>query len=209
MQILIRANEACRPDPYLLWDSIFNPAAGIADWALASCEPLNVGGLSAQAGLDTAVTLCLFTDAAIAPSHPLFYLVDDGDPRGWWGDGIDVRTDLGEGPLGSLLWVLQRAPLTPAIAAWAQQLAHAALSPLQTQGAVVNIAATATIAGTDELQLAVALYGRNGQQIYNRQFDLLWNQAQAGSCTPAPVLTDESGTNVLTPDGGGGVLIAG
>jgi phage gp46-like protein len=176
LQILIRQNEACKPDPYLLWDSIWNEDAAIADWAIAQGQPLNVGGLSAQAGLDTAVMLCLFTDAACPPTHPLAYLIPDGDPRGWWGDGVDVQTQLGEGPLGSLLWLLQRAPLTPQIAMWAQQFALQALAPIQGQGAVVNITAAATIVGTSQLQLAVAMYGRDGAQVYNRAFDLLWQQ---------------------------------
>lgn len=178
MQILIRANEACRPDPYLLWDTVFNQAAGVADWAIASGEPLNIGGLAAQAGLETAVTIALFTDKALPPTHPLAYLVTDGDFRGWWGDAF-ARTDLGEGPLGSWLWVLERAPLTPEIARYAQQFALDALAPLQQQGAVVRIAASATISG-QSLLLAVQLYGRDGAKVYDRQFDLLWQQLQAG-----------------------------
>lgn len=178
MQILIRADEASQPDPFLLPDSIFNPSAGIADWAIASGEPLNIGGLAAKAGLDTAVVLALFTDAAIDPAHPLAYLVPDGDPRGWWGDGIDVRADLGEEPLGSLLWVLARAPLTPDIARWAQQFASDALAPLQAQGAVVQITCGATIVG-QQMRVAVALYGRDGSKVYDRKFDLLWQQVQA------------------------------
>lgn len=176
MQILIRANEAVQPDPYLLWDSIFDPVAGVCDWALAGAAPLNAGGLAAAQGLETAVNLCLFTDAALPPAHPLAYLADDGDPRGWWGDGVDVRTDLGEAPLGSLLRLLQRAPLTPQIAMWAQQFAIEALAVLQQQGVVVKIAATAVIAAGQQLQLSVQLYGRDGANIYNRQFDLLWKQ---------------------------------
>jgi phage gp46-like protein len=176
MDVLIRANEACAPDPFLLWDSIFDPAAGVADWALAGNAPLNSGGLAANAALDTAITLCLFTDAQLPATHPLAYLVADGDFRGYWGDGIDVRADLGETALGSYLWVLQRAPLTPKIAQWAQSFALLALAPLQQQGVVVRIDAAATIIGTSMLQLSVQLYGSDGAQIYDRQFDLVWQQ---------------------------------
>jgi len=119
-EYLIRANEGCAPDPFLLWDSVHEDIEGgtdfVCDWALAGpgTNTLNVGGLQAVAELGTAVYLCLFTDAYVPTDHPLYYLAD-GDNRGWWGDGIDVETNLGEGPLGSYLWLLERAPLVAAI----------------------------------------------------------------------------------------------
>lgn len=176
MDVLIRGNEACEPDPFLLWDTIWNPLAGIGDWAIAGNVPGNSGGLAANAALETAVTLALFTDAALPANHPLAYLVADGDRRGWWGDGVDVRTDLGEGPLGSCLWVLERAPLTQTIARWAQRFAEDALAPLQSQGAVVEIDVSAQIAGTNVLALSIAMVGRNGAKVYDRKFDLVWSQ---------------------------------
>jgi phage gp46-like protein len=180
MQILIRTNEANQPDPFLLWDSIWDAERGFADWALAGNAPQNSGGLAANAALDTAVTLCLFTDKQLPATHPLAYLVADGDLRGWWGDGIDVRTDLGEGPLGSYLWVLKRAPLTLQIANYAKQFALDALACLQSQGAVVSINATTTIQGST-LYLQVTLYGSNGSKIYDRQFSLVWQQLGAAA----------------------------
>src|SRR5262249_35200729 len=131
----------------LLWDSVWSPAEGGADWAIAGkSDTLNRGGLAANGMLETAVMLALFTDARMPDDHPLVELAD-GDPRGWWGDHVDVRDDLGEAELGSLLWVLDRAPLTfrgMSMATWAEQLAIAALLPLKTQGAVVRINVQAT-----------------------------------------------------------------
>jgi phage gp46-like protein len=176
MDVLIRANEACQPDPFLLWDTIFDSVTGIADHALAGNAPLNCGGLAAGNALQTAVTLCLFTDAQLPANHPLAALVADGDFRGWWGDDIDVRTDLGETVLGSFLWVLKRAPLTPRIAQWAQTFALSALAPLQAQGAVVRIDVTSTIIARDTLRLDVKMYGRDGSKVYDRAFDLIWAQ---------------------------------
>lgn len=81
--------------------------------------------------------------------------------------------------MGSLLWLLERAPLTiqnvPATR-WAEDFALEALAPLKAPGAVVRIDATAeadALAG--RLYLMVVLYGRDGGQIYNRKFDVLWN----------------------------------
>ena len=50
IELNLRANEGCAPQPTLLWDALWNPATGFADWAYADpSETLNVGGLSARA----------------------------------------------------------------------------------------------------------------------------------------------------------------
>lgn len=180
--VLLRRSEGCDPDPFVLWDSRWQSEQGIADWALAAPdETLNRGGLAATQALATAVTLALFTDRRIDETHPLYYLAD-GDPRGYWGDGIDVRADLGEAEMGSYLWLLERASLTVrgvSIAKWAEQFAIEALAPLQAQGAVVRIE---VLAEADEirsrLNLYVRLFGHHGDQVYDRKFDLVWRQLQ-------------------------------
>lgn len=179
--VIIRSNEGCDPDPFLLWDSVWSPQLGLADWGLAGAdEPLNRGGLRSKAALATAVILCLFTDKRIDPTHPLYWLAD-GDPRGYWGDGVDVRADLGEKPLGSWLWLLERAPLTingQSASFWAEQFALEALAPLKEQEAVSRIDALAAVNEIDaRLELTVNLYGRDGQTVYSSKFEILWNQA--------------------------------
>ncbi len=180
MEVLIRQNEACQPDPFLLWDSTWNKAAAIADWALAGNAPLNSGGLAATAALETAVVLCLFSDQAMPANHPLASYVRDCDPRGWWGDGVDVRADLGEAPLGSLLWMLWNMPLNLA-AQWAPPLAQQALAPLQTQGAVVEIDCSAEITSLNGLTLSVNLFGEKGALVYSGKFNLVWQQITAAA----------------------------
>jgi phage gp46-like protein len=179
-QITIRAAEGCAPDSNALWDSVWDAERGQADWAMAEAdEAQNHGGLRAKAAIETAVVLALFTDKRVPAEHPLAYLAD-GDNRGYWGDGIDVRTDLGERELGSLLWLLERAPMTIAgisAATWAEQFANEALATLIDQGVCVriDIAATANEIG-GRVELSVDLYGRDGAKIYDRNFDVLWNQ---------------------------------
>lgn len=177
MDIIIRAAEGCDPDPFLLWDSVWSPRAGMADWAMAEAdETLNRGGLSAKRALATAVVLCLFTDKRVPQDHYLAYLAD-GDPRGWWGDGVDVRDDIGEGQLGSLLWLLERAPLTDEIGRFAEAEALTALAPLQSQGAVSRIEADASVFElASRLELVVRLYGRDGAKVYDQRFDFVWRQ---------------------------------
>jgi phage gp46-like protein len=178
--VVIRAAEGCDEDVNALWDSVWSTADGIADWALADPdERSNRGGLRSKAGIETAVVLALFTDKRIDPDHPLYFLAD-GDARGYWGDGIDVRADLNEGPLGSFLWLLERAPLTIrniSAARWAEQFATEALMPLQTQGVVVRMEIAATTNELESrLELVVRLFGRDGNRVFDRKFDVLWNQ---------------------------------
>jgi phage gp46-like protein len=158
----------------------FCSGIGFGDWALAGMdETRNVGGLRAQGALHTAVTLCLFTDRRISDDHPLRWLVED-DPRGWWGDGVDVRTDLGEDELGSLLWVLERAPLTVDIERWAKALAEEALTPLIRQGVANRSEVTATaVRARDRMTMEVVLFGQDGKDKYRQQFEIVWKQATA------------------------------
>lgn len=178
--VTIRAAEGCADETSVLWDSVWDAAQGFADWAPADPDEAgNRGGLRAKAAIETAVILCLFTDKRVLPDHPLYYLAD-GDVRGYWGDAIDVRADLGETELGSLLWLLERAPLTikgvPATR-WAEQFANESLKTLLDQGVCARIDTAATAnAAEGRLDLAVALYGRDGAKIYDRKFDVLWNR---------------------------------
>ena len=179
MNFRIRSDEGCAEQPQLLWDTVWDPQAGGADWALAEPdERQNAGGLRAKAALYTAVILALFTDARVPENHPLRYLAGD-DPRGWWGDGVDVRGDLGEEPLGSLLWLLERAPLTAQMVRWAETLATDALGPLLRQQAAVRAEVDATgKEGQGSLELLVRLYGRDGTKVYDRRFEIIWTQTQ-------------------------------
>jgi phage gp46-like protein len=174
----VRINEGSDAQPILLWDSIWAPWRGQADWASADAdEPQNQGGLRAKAALHTAVILLLFSDKRISKDHPLYYLVKDGDPRGWFGDGEDVRSELGETEMGSLLWVFERSILTEEIRRWVEAIALDALAPLIFQGASVKIDAQATShPAFDRCDLAVQIYGRDGSKTYDYRFDDIWQQ---------------------------------
>lgn len=178
--ITIRANEACAPDFHALWDSVWDAERGLADWQLTDgSEPHNHGGLLSRNGIATAVALALFTDRRIDPSHPLFELCD-GDPRGWWGDAIDVRDDLGETVLGSYLWLLERAPMTirgVPVEVWARQIALDALKPLLDQGVAVRIEVDAKADPLrGRLEMIIRIYGRDGDVLFDQTYQLLWDQ---------------------------------
>jgi phage gp46-like protein len=178
--INVRVDEGCAASPFLLWDTLWDNTVGAGDWALADAdETLNRGGLRAKAALATAVTLALFTDKACPPDHPLAKFAD-GDPRGWWGDGIDVRADLGEAPLGSLLWLLERSVVDSDTTRWAESFALDALQPMIAQGAAVQATAVAALLPRrNGITLAVTLIGQAGSKVYDRRFDIVWQQLLA------------------------------
>lgn len=177
----VRIGEGDTAQPILIWDSVWQPTLGFADWALAgSDEPQNRGGLRSKAALHTAIVHLLFTDRRIPDNHPLKYLVADGDPRGWWGDGVDVRADLFETDLGSLLWVFERSILTEEIRRWVEAIALEALAPLIRQGAAQRIEAQAYAEQAfNRCDLSVQVYGRDGMKGYDHRFEDIWRQTGA------------------------------
>ena len=133
--VSIRSEESLQPEPALLWDSIWQPQEGYADWVISPIGTLgNSGGLQSTFTLATAVVLCLFTwriaDPGDTPS-------DDDERYGWWGDAIDLGVD--ETLLGSKLWQLRRAALTQRTATLAVAYATQSLKVLVDQGACATI----------------------------------------------------------------------
>jgi phage gp46-like protein len=190
--VRIRINEGSDKQPILLWDSIWSPADGFADWAIADAdETQNRGGLRSKAALHTAVCIQLFTDKRIPVDHPLRYLVAGDDPRGWWGDGVDVQAGLSETELGSLWWVFERAPLTEDIRRWVEALAIDALAPLIKQGLAVRIEADAYAEkALNRCDCLIRIYGRDGTQTYSHRFDDIWKQSLTSPPSPTfPPLT--------------------
>lgn len=182
----VRIDEGNDAQPILLWDSVWSPWGGIADWAIADTdETQNRGGLRAKAALHTAVILALFTDKRMPDEHPLRKLIDDGDQRGWFGDGEDIRDELGETELGSLLWIFERAYLNEEIRKWVEAVALEALAPLIFQKVAVQIKATAIKHSEfNRLDLAIEIYGRDDAKVYDYRFENIWQQSVTSPKSP-------------------------
>lgn len=155
--------------PDLVWDGI------MGDLALADPgEVGNRGGLRARAQLETAVLICLMSDARADADE-----LRDGDVnRGWPGDSFDVDAGAGEAPIGSKLWLLMRRTVDDeAVPRLAEAYARDALQPLIRQGAAaaITVQATANPAG-NRLDLAVTLTDRAGGVIVAPNFSILWSQ---------------------------------
>ncbi len=152
--------------PDLIWDGI------VGDLAINPLtHPDAPGDLRAEQGLATQVLIHLMTDVRVEPSE----LRDGDENRGWFGDSFDVMD--GEQPIGSRLWLLRRSALTDGIEVEAQDYAREALQPLLSQSAVarIDVVATADHANS-RLDLAVTIYGRNGEVTFDKKFELLWRQ---------------------------------
>jgi phage gp46-like protein len=185
MEIRIRDTEACEPQPQLLWDTIWyqrtDAAGGYGDWILArdGDQVESLGGLRAEAALHTATLLSLFTDAPARPDDVL--PANDGDRRGWWGDSVPIDGEPTK-PIGSRLWLLERAVLTDQTAAHAKDYAQESLATLVEQGAVASTKIETWVdRQMSALFISVEHYSRTGEKTYSQKFGVLWQQSQNGA----------------------------
>ncbi len=146
--------------PDLVWNGVTGDLA------------ISGSGLRSEQQIATAVLICLMTDIRVDADE-----LRDGDiNKGWPGDGFDLRG--GETALGSRLWLLRRRTVddseTPRLA---EDHARDALQTLIDQGVCVRVEAVATAdPARNRLDLAIALYGRSGAEIFNQRFGVLWEQ---------------------------------
>jgi phage gp46-like protein len=176
MDIRIRDTEADDQQPFLLWDSYWNqnlldPA--VVDWKLAGPDaPQNAYGLAADHALHTAILISLFTWRRADPSDKL---PSGADPKGWWGDTIDLEEN--ETRIGSRLWLLLRSTLSENTARLAEDYAYEALQPIIDQGAVARFVCTAEVdVVSGYLALDVKAYSQSEQMVYDQKFERLWRQ---------------------------------
>lgn len=164
------AARAVPPD--LVWQdgARADAAIGFADFALArDDESGNLKGLQSVSPLETAILIQLFTDAR-----------DDGpdaeERRGWFGDAFDIDSLAHEGPLGSLLWTLERAALTPESGLQAASFAQAALQTFVDQGLVQRFDVGHEIdAAAGVLALRIRAVGETGNLIFDRRIGVSGN----------------------------------
>lgn len=111
---------------------IMHPATGnqMPHFDLAVAD----GDLAVDAGLETAVTISLFTDRRAEPDD---ILPDGGsDRRGWWGDAWPaVEGDR----IGSRLWLLSREKQAPDVLRRAREYAAEALQWLVADGIASDV----------------------------------------------------------------------
>lgn len=158
-------------DPYRIPDLVLD-AQGVADLVINDLlHDEAPGDFACGQGLRTQVIICLLTDARVEPSE----LRSGDENRGWIGDSFDLMD--GETAIGSKLWLLRRAAMTDDIELKATLWARQSLQTLIDQRAVARVEVAATADRVHgRLDLDIALYGRDGAQVYHEKFELLWRQ---------------------------------
>ena len=139
---IIPLSDAPEPtlSPDLLWDGVMADLAPAGDG-----EAGNRGGLRATAALETAVLICLMTDARVSVDE-----LRDGDVMRRTVDAVEV----------------------PRLA---EDYAVAALQPLIDQGAAAKATATATAdPARNRLELAITLTDRDGSTLVAPRYRVLW-----------------------------------
>jgi phage gp46-like protein len=131
-------------DITILWQ----PEQGFGDWVLLGPD------LETGDDLVTAVLVSLFSDARAQDGDK----VPDGsaDRRGWWGDSFLAQ------PVGSRLWLIDRAKQTEATRLQAQDYAAEALAWLTAGGIAASIDVVASWLRPGWLGVVITLYQTNG-----------------------------------------------
>lgn len=127
--------------------TVWQPLNGCGDWLLDGSQ------LRAGDDLETAVLISLFSDRLAATDD----VIPDNttDPRGWWGD------EQGSPAIGSRLWLVSRAKLTPDLPARAKDYIVEALQWLIDDGVAAKVDVT-TQASSSRLEALVTIYRTDG-----------------------------------------------
>jgi phage gp46-like protein len=148
-----------------------------ADWLL---KPNNT--LDESEELANLVKVALLT-FGLARTDDILPDPDSTDRCGWWGD-LDAETIWDGWPIGSKLWLLSRAKITPAEAregstlTRAEQYCRAALNPLVTKRICSGFDVNATRGSLERIDVGIKVYRGPLLQIELR-FQNLWSEIGA------------------------------
>lgn len=153
------------------------PYAVTIDWLLTP-----IGALDASQELASAVTVALGTDRLANPDDELPGL-NDNDRRGWWGD-LDAETLHGGWPIGSRIWLLERAKITGQAARQGATLARAreyvreALQPFVDHQIASRVQVDAVRGSLERIDVTATLY-RGPTPVLSLRYADLWGEIGA------------------------------
>lgn len=131
--------------------TIWQTAIGYGDWSMTG--PWLTSGLD----LDTALLLSLFSDRTAAADDKLPDATNDR--RGWWGD-------IGETvPIGSRLWLLDRAKLSKATPLAAADYIKEALQWMLDDGVAAQIDVLTEVQLPSMLAAQITIHRQNGVKV--------------------------------------------
>lgn len=144
--------------------TFFDAAAYRCDFAMSG------GALSADADLETAVLISLFTDRRAEADD----LLPDraASRRGWWGDAFAKRR------IGSRLWLLSREKQLREVVSRAKEYAEEALAWLVEDGIARRVAVQAEVVRPGMVGLAVQIE-RTQAQPERFRYELAWKQLRS------------------------------
>lgn len=139
------------------------------EWANGTIDAVIEGDdVAAEAGLRTALLLSLFTDRRAEADDAL--PSEDGDRRGWWGDGFAaVEGDL----FGSRLWLLDRSARRHDVVARAKEYVAEALRWM-VEDHVTESLGIEVEAQDDRLLIAITV-ARPGMSPVTFRFQHVWD----------------------------------
>jgi len=128
------------------------------------------GDLQADEGLETAVTISLFSDKRVTTEE---LPAPQTDKKGWWGD---MFPDVEQDKIGSKLWTLARSKRTLETLRRTEDYAREALQWLIEDGVASKISVTAEFQGAvseGRWVLGVVITRPPGDE---SRFQILWDQ---------------------------------
>jgi len=161
--------DPCAESPLLLWGTSWNEALQEFDWQISGTS------LKDDDQLFNAVMLCLFTDKRARDDATL--PGDDDDPRGWWGNYVDVDSAAGEQELGSHLWLFERVAMTDENLKGIEDAVRDALLPLVNSGMVASTSVSVEWdKPSGRVSIGVQAYSQEGEKMFDQRYARVWQQ---------------------------------
>ena len=144
----------------------WNAAIGCYDISMAGFD------LATDDGLDTAITISLFTDALADQDDALPGTPQDTDRRGTWMDAfpLDPAIAPNSDPMGSKLWLLTATELTTETLVRAEDYALDGMAWMIEDGVADKVDAQATATGISAMNLAIAVTQGGASKVYDKQW---------------------------------------
>ena len=127
------------------------------------------GDLAADEGLQTAVTISLFTDKRVSDDE---LPIEETSKRGWWGDTFP---NVDQDKIGSKLWLLERVKRTAETLRKAEDYIKEALNWLIEDGVAASIEVSAIYDENNQLVASINISKPKGQ---SSRFKLLWDKQE-------------------------------
>jgi phage gp46-like protein len=167
------------PDIRLVQNTYFPKYSVTMDWSVRGD-----GTLDDTQALATAIVVALGTNG-LASTDDILPDPDSTDRQGWWGD-MDADVIWDAWPIGSLLWLLRRAKITPADSYEGSTLGrvrnyiYAAIQPFVNEKVCSTYSVDVWRQDVQQIDALIRIY-RGPLLAIELRYQLLWDELQAVS----------------------------